>query len=930
MRMIEQGRATSVGHPMGRAGELAALAGLLDAVASATSRVMVLTGEAGLGKSALVDWTIREARDRGFTVLRATGIEFERGLAFSGLSAVVRPLLDRLDDLDPSQARALRGALGLVDAEGRLLTVHGALLALVSAAAEHTPVLVAVDDAQWIDQSSLESLVFAAHRCDADRVGFLFAQRSGLPCLLDRTDFDRLALSGLPREAAVELLAAGSVDEAVAARCWKRTRGNPLALIEAARNLTPDQRTGRTALPAVLPIGDRLVDSFGTQLSQLPAPTLTALGAAALESDDDLTLVAAALARVDGTLEDLGPAESAGVVELGEGRVRWRHPLVRAAVLHLLDVSSQRNLHRALAGAATEAGRHERALWHLSESVFGPDDGVAAQMARLGEAAMRRGALPAAAKAFEQAARLTTDTEAYWDRLIWTAYNQYTAGNHAQARDTLQPIIETVEDPVAKARMAVILGQAEVWLSGPTTATPRFEFHAKAVRKLDPSLASVLLLCGAAARLLALDLETAMAAALEAGRAAEESDNGPLKLAADACYAVLDLFTGSREDVAARLAPVAELAIDIYGPPGAMLDSVESIIQLCAYADLVCDKPLAAIELLRKLIHFGDAAGLAGRSIFSRLLLVEALWRIGWWAESLAEMSQLTSLQQAVGQGHMVPLAYAEQARLEAGLGQEEDCLAHAEIALEASERLQIAPIAVYAVTAKGLLHLGAGRYAEAAAEFDLVAAASDVVEPGWLWWQADYIEALAVAGRAADAVRAHEALQTQADEAGRVWPTAAAHRTGAMLGLGAPAEERFAAAIEGFRSITAVFEEARTLLARGEHRLREGDEAAGARDLAAARSAFDRLGARSWSERASKARGEATSRTRSLASRLTEAELRVALAVGHGLSNRQAAEQLFVSVKTVDFHLQGIYRKLGVRNRTQLAAIVLSSTPAA
>ncbi len=452
MSMIDQGKGTSVELPLGRDAELAALAGLLDAVAAATSRVMVLGGEAGLGKSALLDWTIREARDRGFTVLRATGVEFEQGLAFSGLSAVVRPLLDRLDDLDPSQARALRGALGLVDAEGRLLTVHGALLALVSAAAEDAPVLVAVDDAQWIDQSSLESLVFAAHRCDADRVGFLFAHRTGLPCLLDRTDFDRLALGGLPRDAAVAMLAAGGVDEGVAARIWKRTRGNPLALIEAGRNLTDGQRTGGNPLPAILPIGDRLVDSFGNRLSQLPQATLAALGAAALESDDDLTLVAAALARVDGSLDDLAPAESAGVVELGDGRVRWRHPLVRAAVLHLLDVGCQRSLHRALAQAAADADRHERALWHLSESVLGPDDAVAAQMAELGDAAMRRGALPAAARAFEQAARLTTDTPAYYERLTWTAVAQYTAGNHAQARETLSPVIETVEDPVAKAR----------------------------------------------------------------------------------------------------------------------------------------------------------------------------------------------------------------------------------------------------------------------------------------------------------------------------------------------------------------------------------------------------------------------------------------------------------------------------------------------
>src|SRR5262245_37869313 len=177
--------------PVGRDDELLSLGHLLDRVAAAASTVRILTGDAGVGKSALVDWTVAEARARGFTVLRATGIEFEQVLSFSGLTAVLRTLLDRLDRLEPGHARALRGALGHDEVSSGRLAVHGATLALVAAAAEEAPVLVAVDDAQWIDQSSLESLVFAAHRCEADRVGFLFAQRSGLGCLLDRTAFER-------------------------------------------------------------------------------------------------------------------------------------------------------------------------------------------------------------------------------------------------------------------------------------------------------------------------------------------------------------------------------------------------------------------------------------------------------------------------------------------------------------------------------------------------------------------------------------------------------------------------------------------------------------------------------------------------------------------------------------------------------------------
>src|SRR5262245_47611059 len=480
--VIEQRTITTVERPVGREDELAALGEMLDAVAAATSQVTVLSGEAGLGKSSLVDWTIREARQRGFTVLRATGVEFEQGLAFSGLSAVVRPLLDRLATLDPSQARALQGALGLVDADGRLLAVHGATLALVSAAAEDTPVLVAVDDAQWVDQSSLESLVFAAHRCEADRVGFLFVQRTGLPCLLDRTELDRVGLGGLAREAAVELLGHTGVAAPVAERCWELTRGNPLALVEAGRRLSDGQRTGDEPLPAALPIGERLLDSFRAQMADLPPATLLALAVTAFQTDGHAGRVAAALARVGGRLDDLYPAETAGVVSLADGRVEWRHPLLRAGVLHLVDGGERRRLHRALAEAASEAGDPERALWHLSESVIGPDEAVSARMAELGEAALHRRSLTAAFEAYEQAARLTTDVHTRNRHLTAAAMAAFTAGDHLRAQQALAPVVEEVTDPTSRAVMAAVLGQAELWLRGPKEATPRFEMSARAVR----------------------------------------------------------------------------------------------------------------------------------------------------------------------------------------------------------------------------------------------------------------------------------------------------------------------------------------------------------------------------------------------------------------------------------------------------------------
>ncbi len=923
--MSRQNALALVERPIGRDAEVRDLTHLLDAVGAARSRAAVLGGEAGTGKSVLVDWTVHEARSRGFTVLSATGVEFEQGLAFSGLSAVVYPVLDRLDRLEPGHTRSLRGALGLADPDGRLLSVHGATLALISALAEEAPVLVAVDDAQWVDQSSLESLVFAAHRCEADRVGFLFAQRTGVPCLLDRTELERIEVGGLAHDDAVDVLVGAGIAADVAAQCWQLTRGNPLALVEAGRNLTAAQRSGDDPLPAVLPIGDRLLDAFGDRVARLPASTRRALAVAALDPDDDLLLVGAALALMDGSLDDLHPAELDGVIEIVDQRVAWRHPLVRAAVLHLIDAGGRRELHGALAEAATDAGRHERAVLHLSQSVLGLDDAVAERLAELGATARRRGAVAASASAYEKASQLTTDAQARALHATMAADAYFCMGDHKRAHATLVPLAESVHEPVARARIAAVLGSAEVWLRGPAVAIPRFEVNARAVEGRDSWLYALLMTQAGGARLLALDLDGAVASLDQARRAADQTGDAVLRVAIQACQTVFEVFAGSGVDVSAQLGPVAELAMTIYTPGTTQLESIETIVQLCAYAHYICDDVPAGIDLMRRLIHHSEATGLAGRSIFSRLLLAEGLWRIGWWPDALAHMSQLISLQRAVGLGHLVPLSYAVLSRIEAALGQDEACLAHAEAALDTAAELGIAQIAVCAYTGLGLLHLGNGQWDEAAAVFDIIAGANDIPEPGWLWWQADHIEALTRAGRTAEANEALDVLEGQAKTGGRTWPRAAADRAAAMLGRGDP-EERFAAALDRFREIRAPFEEGRTLLVRGQHRLREGSTVEGARDLAAARTIFDRLGARPWSAQASAARGEAQGTTPSLASRLSDAELRVAMAVGHGASNREAAEQLFISVKTVDFHLQGIYRKLGVRNRTQLAAIVLSS----
>jgi DNA-binding CsgD family transcriptional regulator len=911
--------------PLGRHAELARLGDLLDAVGPAGPSVVVVQGAAGQGKTMLLDWTAGAARERGLRVLRATGVEFERGLAFSGLTAVLRPLLARLDGLTALQAQALRGALGLERSESQALAVYSATLSLLSLVAEVAPVVVVVDDAQWVDPASLEALTFAAHRCDADRVGFVFAQRSGVPCVLDQARFPRLDLAGLDEQAAVDLLAASGVAPAVASRCWLLTLGNPLALIEGARGLTPAQRRGEAPLPAVLPVDDRLLEQFRRELADLPPATLRALGLAALAADGDLGVVAGALAALGGTTDDLGPAEARGIVRLSEGRVEWRHPLLRCAVHEEIEAAERRALHGALAAAAGAAGQDERAVWHLAESVTGPDDAIADRLAATGAAAYRRGALAAATEAYEQASRLAGSAADRDRHLLSAADVRWADGDYERATFLLGPAIDRSTDPVSRAAMAVILGQTETWSSGALRSAERLESHARAVAELAPELSAVLLLHAAMSRMMALDIDLAVAAAAAATAAADRSGDLAAQFGARSVAALAGFFAGGGPASEVAIEPIGQLAlaaIDDKDDQG-----VAVIVALCAYAQLTRGEADAALDLLTRIIDSSDRAGMLARAVLARMIRAEALWRRGRWSEALALMTHLSSLQEATSRTQLRICASAVLARIEAGLGHADECRQHTELTVAAASALGIDHLVAWALSGLGLLELGAGRHAEAAAAFDRVAAAAGhVPEPGFLWWQADAIEAYHGAGRAADARDLLAGLESMAAATGRLWARAAAARCRALLGDG-DVEGRLNGSIDDFRVLGAPFEEARTLLVRGEHRLRTGRAGDGARDAALARTIFSRLGARAWSDRASRVRGEAGGNDVSLASQLSPAELRVALAVGEGISNREAAERLYVSTKTIDYHLQNIYRKLGLRSRTQLAALVAAGS---
>jgi DNA-binding CsgD family transcriptional regulator len=904
----------------GRETELETLGGLLDDVPEDRAAVLVVRGDAGQGKTALLDCVAARARDRGFQVLRATGIEFERVLPFSGLTAVLRPLLHRLDDLTEAQATALRGALGLAPTSATALTVYGATLALLSLGADTSPVLVVVDDAHWVDAASLEALVFAARRCHADGVGFVFAQRSGHTSAVDQGRFATMELQGLDPDAAVARLGDEGVAPAVARQCWQLTNGNPLALLEGARGLSPAQRRGEAPLPPVLPVDDRLLDDYRSRLAVLPRMTLRALGVAALAPNDDSNIITSALARLGGHIDDLDAAERAGVVTLASGRVRWRHPLLRCAAHNALVADERRDLHRVLADVTSATGHADIAVWHMAESVTGPDDDVADRLAATGKAAYERGALAAAAEAYEQAARLS-GAEAERDRYLLRAADvRWAGGDFETATALLRGAVGRAGDPVTRAEMALLLGQTEVWLTGAHRSARLLEDHARAIADLAPELSAVLLLRASLSWLLTLDVEGALHTAQAAVAIADRSNDPAAIFGAHAIAAICRFFAGGGPASEVAIEPIAQVALaslDVADDDGAT-----PIVMLCAYAQIARGESDIAIELLDRVVD-SDASRALARTVLAQMLRADALWRSGRWAYSLAEMSHLLSLEDAYGRQQVRLCAAAVLSRIAAGLGQEDECRHHADEVMTIATPLGMTYFAAWALSSLGLLDVAAGRHREAADHFDQVTAiAGQLREPGFLWWQADAIEAYHGCGRMEDAREGLSRLEALATASGRRWARAAAARSAALVRDVDP-DAALTTALEGFRALRAPFEEGRTLLARAEHHLRMGRMPDGRRDAAAARTIFDRLGARVWSEMAAGLRGDAGGAPTSLAARLTPAELRVALAVGHGASTSEAAAELYISSKTVNYHLQNIYRKLGVHRRTQLAALV-------
>jgi tetratricopeptide (TPR) repeat protein len=476
---------------IGRESECARLDELLDLARMGRSGALVIRGEAGIGKTALLDYAAGSARD--MTVVRALGVESEAQLEFSGLLEVCWPMRDSLDELPDHQAGVLRSALGIGPAEEQdRFSVGAATLSLLAAAAEANPVCVVVDDAQWLDPASQEALVFATKRLQADRAALLFGARDGEERPFEAPGVESISLTGLQREAATQLL--GRADSTalapeVAERLYEATHGNPLALMELPGLLSAEQLAGTVPLKDPLPAGSTVERAFARRAEALPESSQKALVVAAVSGSNEAEAIVAGVVGFGLPAEALEPAEDAGLIRIAEGRLEFRHPLVRSAVYHAAQASDRRAAHRALADGLAASSNLEARAWHLAGAALGPDEMAAHALEEAARHARRRGGYAAAAAALERAARLSPEPKAGIERLAAAADAAWRAGRTEAASELVGEALAGATDGGLRAEALRLQGSIEFFAGNGDAAAEALLEAVALLEQTDPGAA---------------------------------------------------------------------------------------------------------------------------------------------------------------------------------------------------------------------------------------------------------------------------------------------------------------------------------------------------------------------------------------------------------------------------------------------------------
>jgi DNA-binding CsgD family transcriptional regulator len=906
---------------IGREAELGRVLRALDTARAGGSDVVLLRGQPGIGKTALLRAAIERAD--GMTVLRTRGLEGEAELPFAGLAELCGPVLALRDRLPPAQAAALAGALELEPAAPQArLAIGAALLGLLSLAAEEQTVLCVVDDLQWLDEPSLEAMRFAGRRLGADGVAVLLAQRADAPDAAP--GIERLELGPLPADRALELLQAGRdqpVPEIVARRVLETAGGNPLALVEIPALLSRDELEGRAPIEGPLPPGSTLERVLARRLEGLAEDTRRALlvAAAAEARRGDVVLGALQAAGLD--VDALESAEGAGIVTLAPGEVAFRHPLLRAAAYHGATVVARREAHRAVANALPEDDPQR--AWQLSAATARPDAGVATALERAARSARSRTGFASAAHAHLRAAELSPEPVQRARRLVEAARDLLPAGHpevglaRLEQAERVLAIAEGSDVTAVATELRTL--RAQLALRTGRTEEARDLLRAQARRLQDEAqpMAAMLLLLSS---LGAMALRDHLGWLADAERARALSGDVELlaalaMLSAGAAHmTVPDVATGRRLlDEGER-----RLGADL----GMALSLAPEVVALAAHGWLWIEEYQRGVELLDRLVAAGRESSSVGALPYPLAARAQGNLALGHFHRALADAEEAVALAEQTGQDPALVIALGMLSAVHAWHGDEAAAVAAARRAIELGERRNVPLPAIYARHALGLLSLSAGRVEEAIERLERV---REEALPGNVLWAPPLVDAYLRAGRAGDAAELVGHYARSIDHR-RIAPAVLERLRGMITG----AESHFRAALELHEAGPAPFELARTQLAYGEF-LRAADRREEAREpLRAALAEFERIEALPFAEHTRRELRAAGAITRGASgadpAALTPHELRVAQLVAQGLTNRETAAALFVSAKTVEHHLRNVFRKLGVKRRAELARLMASA----
>ncbi len=898
----------------GRRGECERLDGQLQRMAGGQSSVLVLRGEAGVGKSALLEYVAEKSS--GYRIVRAVGVQSEMELAYAGLHQLCTVMLDRVAKLPGPQRDALLVAFGLQQgATPEPSAVAVAVLGLLSDAAETTPLVCLIDDAQWLDRASAQALAFVARRLFAERVAMVFAVREPID-LPELAGLPELVVGGLADNDARLLLASvvpGRLDERVRDRIVAETRGNPLALLELPRGMTPADLAGGFGLPGAGTLTGRIEQVFTRRVESLPSDSRELLLLAAAEPLGDVTLLWRAAERLGIGSDAAAPAEEAGLIEFGI-RVRFRHPLVRSAAYRGATPRERQQAHHALAEVTDPGADPDRRAWHRAQATAGLDETVAAELEGSATRAHRRGGEAAAAAFLQRAAELTPDPARRGERALAGAQAKIEAGAPEAAAALLGMAQLAPLDDYQRARSQRLRAQITLALSRGSDAVPLLLEAAEGLAAFNTDLARDMRLEVFAAAIYAghpeddPEVQQLAAAAL-----AEPVPTQPPHPVDSLARGLATVFT----DGFAAGAPTLWAALEGFRRADKTDARTNRWLWLaCRVAFDLYDEQLSE-EMARRGLRRAREAGALG------VLPIALNFRAGLHihagefaaasalAEEAAAISAMTGTAPLVYTAPLMAAIRGDEARAAPLLDAAE------QDAVGRGQRLALSMLG----SARAILFNGTGRYEEA-----LRAAVAACAHDGLALYALALIELVEAAARSGQpqlGASALERLAVRTQASNTDWALGLEARSRALLAEGPSAETLYEEAVTRLARGHVGFHLARAQLVYGEWLRRENRRADARRQLGAAHDLFASFGAEAFVERARRellATGEtARRRTPDSLSLLTPQETQIARLAGDGLTNPEIGAQLFISPRTVEYHLRKVFPKLDISSRKDL-----------